>query len=798
MPDWILNAIGVSDEIRSHIEHATVALQRPVVWWLGLVILVPVGWFIYRRQRMNLSTVPTLLRVALSVTRILILAILLLVLAGPYLKLDQQIEKRPIVAFVFDHSQSMALAAGPFNDEKELLRMAQAAGYEAADGKIDPETRKVLNRIGRAKLAENAVQARRKELLEPLTKKYDLRFYTVSRQMERMAVGEDLKLPESEPKGTATHLGDAVSQLVEEAAGNEIAGIVLLTDGVNTGGRSIVEAARAAREASAPVFTVPPGSEAPVRDLSLVDVFAPDLVSMGDTVRVAVTLELQGYKEAPVKVQLFEDEAKEPIDTKDLVLKSTEQQHVDLTFEAKKAGAHTMTVKLVPGIELPEDLKENNSDSLVVRVSEDKLKVLYVEGLPRWQFRFLKNAMRRDHGLGGKLGGSPDIVLETEVRRLPPATQKAVLPVTTDELAKYHTVILGDVSPALLDSKFVELLAEGVRDRGLGLIVATGPQSMPHRFDRRLTDLFPVRMRAKAAGIPAPVYKPFRMDISSDGAIHESMRLYDDLVRNESAWSQMPPFYWCAAVERPAAGATVLAYNPAVPSVESRGGKLPLVAHHYAGQGKVMFVGTDSTWLWRQNVGDRFFYKFWGQAIRFVARRSESELKNKSWLEVRPVRAQPGEQTQIELMAFSPDGAPRQEPKMGVQLIGAGASQRIELTADRAVSGRYTAKYIPEASGHYRIGFEPGGESKKVEAHLEVTAATEEMRRPNIDMKALAQIGKVVKLDELDSIAEELKGEARTIPLHREASIWDNWIVLGLLITIYCLDVGLRRLAGLS
>ena len=71
-----------------------------------------------------------------------------------------------------------------------------------------------------------------------------------------------------------------------------------------------------------------------------------------------------------------------------------------------------------------------------------------------------------------------------------------------------------------------------------------------------------------------------------------------------------------------------------------------------------MFVGTDSTWLWRQNVGDRFFYKFWGQSIRFVARRDEATQK-KSWIEVRPVRAQPGEQAQIELMAFAADGSPR-------------------------------------------------------------------------------------------------------------------------------------------
>ena len=178
-------------------------------------------------------------------------------------------------------------------------------------------------------------------------------------------------------------------------------------------------------------------------------------------------------------------------------------------------------------------------------------------------------------------------------------------------------MILGDVSPQLIGPKFVEMLAAAVRERRGGVDRRGGAADMPGRFDSRFTDLLPVRMRRTATGIEAPVYKPFRLEVSPSGAIHDTMRLYDDRDRNDMVWSQMPSFYWCAAVERPAAGATVLAWNA---SLDTRYGKMPLVAHHYAGQGKVFFVGLDATWGWRQNVGDRFFYKFWGQAIHFVAR----------------------------------------------------------------------------------------------------------------------------------------------------------------------------------
>lgn len=843
MTEWFLKIIGASDEIRAHLDQATLQFERPLVWWLGLAMLVPLGWFIYRRQRNNLSTIPPRLRWALTATRIVILLVLFFVLSGPYLKLDQQIEKRPIVALVFDQSQSMSLAAGPFESDEELIRLAAAAGYPTPEGKIDAETRKLLNQVGRAKLVQQVVQFGSGNWLTGLSNKYDVRFYSLAEGLTRLNVASAKpEIPEPQANGSETRLGDGLTNLYEEAAGRQIGGVVLFSDGQNTAGSSPVEAARAAANLGAPIFAVPAGSARPLRDLSLVDVFAPDLVSVGDRVNVSVTMEVQGYPEQPVQVILREEGATEPLDTKDLVLRSTEQQHVDLAFEARTSGAKTLSVELRPTTEVPEDLVENNTDSVVVKISDEKLRVLYVEGQARWDFRFLKNAMRRDHGLGGRglargttaasataasttaetpaaapadpaavaaaspaaASGvtlnsettiEPDIMLESEVRRRLP-TERPLLPSTLDELAKYHVLILGDVSPQLLDSAFIELLAQAVRERGLGLVVAAGPQFMPHAYDERFTDLLPVRTRAGAAGIEAPSFKPFRLEVSADGAIHESMRLHDDHGKNENVWGQMPPYYWCAAAERPSPAATVLAYNP---TIEGRFGKVPIVAHHYAGQGRVMFIGTDSTWLWRQNVGERFFYKFWGQTIRFVARRGSDDVNKKSWIEVRPVRARPGEAAQLELMAYSADGSPRRDKtlKIRAEREGAGA-EAIEMSADPATVGRFTGIFRAKETGSYRFVHEPGGGLDPVDARLHVAAATEELRRPNVDPVALGQLGTLVALDQLGSIPSQLKGQPTLTPLYREAAIWDNWLVLSLLILVYCLDVGLRRLAGLS
>ncbi|MDA1054284.1 MAG: hypothetical protein O3C40_27885 [Planctomycetota bacterium] len=796
--ETFLKSIGVSEEITADLEHVQLAFQRPVLLWLGLLLLIPVAYFIYIRHRDNLGTVPKRFRMVLSVLRVTILAVLIFVASGPYLKIDHQITKKPIFAVLFDASQSMKLPAGPFESDKELLEAARAAGYETGAGEIDAETRKALNRIDRAELARLAVRSADKSLLKPLQENYELRYYTFARRPTPLTFDPSSEEPaETADGGSSSRIGETIYHVLEEAAGQQVAGMLLLSDGQNTGGRSPSLAARAAADAGTPIFVVPLGSSERQKDVSVVDVYTSGLVAKGDTVSVHVTLESQGFDGRPVKVDLKDGE--ELLDSKEVVVRDSEHQHVELTFEAKVSGARYLTVDVPALEEEADELKANNTDTAFVRISDEKVKVLLIDGLPRWDFRFIKNAIRRDNGLGGRLEDQPDVLLETEWRRLPTEEQVIALPQTLEDLAAYHTIILGDASPEMLNAEFVELIGKAVRDRGVGLIVAAGTQSMPHRFTKSFRDLLPVKMKRNTGGIEAPVYNPFRMEISPDGVIHETMRLYDDPGRNQNVWGQMPPYYWCASAEQPAPAATVLAWNP---NVEGSFGKTPLIAFHYAGEGKVMFVGTDSTWLWRQNVGDRFFYKFWGQAIRFVGRRDDSAGKQ-SYVEVRPVRAQPGEEAQIELMAFGADGAPIESPTTKLSLLAPGSRDTIELTADKNRKGRYTGKFTPESPGVHRFVYQPTGSGDPAEATIRVLIAPEEYRHPNLnrptlELLASATGGKVMKLDGFSEIPDKLAGEAELKQLHHEATIWDNWLTLSLLVLVYSFDVGIRRMMGLS
>jgi hypothetical protein len=144
--------------------------------------------------------------------------------------------------------------------------------------------------------------------------------------------------------------------------------------------------------------------------VSIVDVYTSGQVAVGDTVAVHVTLESQGFQGQPVKVELKEGD--EVLAARETVVRDGEHTHVELTFKAEKAGPRYLTIQVPPAETEAAALRANNVDTALVRVSEEKVRVLLIDGLPRWDFRFLKNAVRRDNGLTGRVGETPDIVLE--------------------------------------------------------------------------------------------------------------------------------------------------------------------------------------------------------------------------------------------------------------------------------------------------------------------------------------------------------------------------------------------------
>jgi hypothetical protein len=294
--------------------------------------------------------------------------------------------------------------------------------------------------------------------------------------------------------------------------------------------------------------------------------------------------------------------------------------------------------------------------------------------------------------------------------------------------------------------------------------------------------------------LDAPAFEPFHMKVTATGAIHPIFQLYDSATQNRDVWSRMPEFFWAAAAEDAGPAATVLA------KVEGPGISRPLIAERYAGRGRVLFIGDDTTYRWRRNIGSHLFYRFWGQAIRYVAR-SRDRAGDSSWMEVSPDRVEPGDPVAIELYAVDSDGKPLDRAGLVVQITGSQGADQVSVSRT-AQPGHFRGVWQPKALGAYRLTY-TDAKGKDATGGVAVTGSGRELRRPSVDRDLLGSLadatgGGLLELDQIGKLPEVLQGKPVTVTQAHEEEIWDNWLTLVLLVGLYCTDVGVRRLLGLT
>jgi hypothetical protein len=379
--------------------------------------------------------------------------------------------------------------------------------------------------------------------------------------------------------------------------------------------------------------------------------------------------------------------------------------------------------------------------------------------------------------------------------------------------AEYHVVLLGDISPTLLPEAEQKALVAAVENDGLGLIVQCGNRHMPWDFvGGPLAAILPMTFDAVPAkqaeapadntipvealrGLQAPAFAPFRMIVTPTGATHPAFAITGNASQDRGLWSQMPEFYWAAAGSRLKPGATRLA------DIEMAGGKekLPILAEQVVGRGRVMVVGCDETFRWRRNVGDRVFYRFWGQALRHVARKQAADGQL-SWLEVQPQSAEPGTPVTIDLYAVDESHEPLDQQAATVAVSGTGVKQTVQLERV-GEPGHFRGAWTPEKLGLLNIEYD-NGKQKPLTATLEVASSHRELAQPDVDRETLSTLaeisgGEMIELPQLSDLPGRLAGEIVHQQRPYEDDLWDNWLTLLLLAGLYCTDVGIRRVLGL-
>lgn len=795
LPTWLESLLGINTGPG---EGTVWSLDSawPLPPWLTLLLvalaIVVVG-IIYWRDAARLSR---RYRILLATLRLVILGILLLMIAQLTLSLKRT--GLPYLAVVMDDSLSMTIVDHyPDKRRKAMTEQLRNSGL----GKTEK------TELSRWNLLRTLATERDAELFRGIAAGHKLRTYFTtaarpSRRQDIPGILEELK--SLTPKGETTRLGAGIRSTLDDLRGAAPAAIVVLTDGINTDGPTLADAAEHARRRGVPLYFVGLGSDRPVRDLKLSDLIVDDVVFVDDVVNFECKLTAAGFAGQKISVVLREKD--KPATPKNILAKAEltapdddRPIQVRLQYRPTKVGQFEYVVEVQP---LPgESLVDNNRQSRVVQVRKEKIRVLLVQAYPSFEFRYLRNMLRRDETI------SLHTVLQDADAEQTENDSSALrtFPLRRDELFAYDVVILGDVNPALLSSTAMQNLVDFVDQpaKGGSLILIAGSEYMPIAFrNTPLARLLPFVL--DRVRVPAdPLTEGFVVQPTDLGLASPPMQLGDTPDETRRIWKDLPPLYWLLEIPETRAGVRVLAEHPTRTAPD--GHHLPVFLFQYVGAGKILFHATDETWRWRYRVGDVYFARYWIQTIRYLCRSKLSDAGHSAILTTDRREYPQGELVQLRVRFADDRLAPAEDDGVTVVVEQTGRkTRRITLHRAAAARGLFEGTLDRPVTGTYHAWIAAPslpGQSPAVDfAVVPPPGEFAQVRMDAVAMRNAVEIsgGRFYTFDTANRLLDDLP-PGRQVPIESlpPRPLWNRWPLLALFLTLLIAEWILRKRRGL-
>ncbi len=759
----------------------------PAAVWNLVLMAIVLAWVVavYRREGATRR-----FRVFAGALRLALLLMLLLVLNRPILSLTQARTEPSVLAVLVDDSLSMQVndAPGETPDKPGSRLAAVQRLLSAEDGKLLA----ALAATHEVRLFRFAGAA------SPLG--------TVSLTGEVSATAQAAaaakEIAAIKPTGQSTHVARAIQQVSAQLQGSRLAGVVVLSDGREMPATG--DEGEQLRSAGVRVFAVPMGSEARVRNVAIRSVSTQDVAFKGDVVAVRVKVAVTGADARnPVTLRLLKSDGSvaEGVGSRLATATIDAQQDgvydTDLLVRATQVGSMDLVVEAgaLPG----EITLDDNSRPVQISVLDAKVSLLYVEGYPRWEYRYLKTQMMRDK----------TVELSTLLTSADPGyAQEGSKPIrffpqTMEQLMEYDVVLLGDVDPRQFTDAQVQMLREFVMKRGGGFGMIAGPRYAPYAWrGTPLEAVLPVDI-ANARPDETAV-EPFRPVLTPEGQESPMFRFFADRAENERFVREgLQPLYWFArGVSARPAISEVYAEHPTITGPDGR--KAPLVVVGRPGAGRVVFSAIDDTWRWRYYTGESIFDTYWVQQIRYLARGRKVGQRKLLFDSVQRVY-EAGEQVQLEARVVDDVLASQLPDSLGVEVYDqAGklvAKDNLQRQSPRreifrtllpaSEVGRFTAKLPSVAAG-----------VDAVQSTYDVVVPRLELSDPRPARSVLSQYaaetdGRVIEYDKAAAELKAIPSAARVVPVQTSWPLWSSPLLLGLLVILFTVVWVARKLVGL-
>jgi uncharacterized membrane protein len=631
---------------------------HPLPWWLAIVLAAAIGALAFVEYRRPLAPLTRVRRGVLSALRVLALAALMLFLFRPVVLLPQADANGAVVPVLVDVSRSMRLP-----DEAGQARIARA------------------------------VSLLKTELLPALSRHFTPEVYAVGDGVAPAAVdglGADAR---------RSDLAASLDRVRDRYRGQRVAGIVLLSDGGDTGGG----AERGAAAHGPPVFAVGIGAADGLHDREVLGVAAGDPKLDHASVDLRVSAISSGFGRAPFQLRVLANNR--VVETRRIV-PPADGSPIDAAFTVSPDPLNPTVFTADIPADPAETVVENNARSVLVNPAGRKRRLLVIEGAPGFEHSFMKRALALDPGLeidavtrkGRNADGQATFFVQAGAGRA--AGLASGFPAKREDLYAYDALVIANVEGDFFTRAQLGMAADFVADRGGGLLVLGG-RSFAQRglLGTPLEVALPVELsdrrglvRTAMAENSAP---PNKLIVTADGENHPVMRIGDTPDDTRKRWAALPPLAASAPLGGPRPGATVLAVT------ESANGLFPVIAVQRYGKGRSMIFAGEASWRWKMMLAstDRSHEFFWRQAARWLAGSAPDPVTITA-----PDAPEPGDAGSIDVEARDAAFTPVPDAIVEATLTAPGAEpQALALRRADATSGRFTAPFQPEQPGLYRV-----------------------------------------------------------------------------------------------
>lgn len=546
--------------------------------WLYLLFVVAAGAGAYYAYK---SVAPDKYSFGLVCLRAATFAVVAFILLRPVLNISTVLPQESYLAVVIDNSESMKIKDEGTTSRAEDLK----AQFEATD------------------------------FFKRLSDKFRIRTYRFDRDAQRIERPDQMTY-----EGKRTRLEAATDLLHQELGTVPLSGVVLITDGGDNASKEFNQSLARLESRKIPFYTVGVGSERVTRDAEIVKISSPREMLKESTAVVDVSYRSHGF--AGRKGTLYVRENGILLKSEEVTLPADGQiAEKTIDLPVKNEGSRLFNFS----IQVPDDrIAENNNLDSLIEIRNDHPQILYIEGEPRWEFKFLRRAMSDDQNirLVTLLRSSQNKFYRQGIDREEMLAEG--FPTNPEELFHYKGLIFGSIESTFFTQEQLKMVVDFVSRRGGGFLMTGGRNSFTggKYQNSPIAEILPVTLGQEDR---VPVLDKLRMLVTEYGRSHTLMKLTPEANANVKQWAELPPLNDFNRTLEAKVGGIVLARGQAE---QRTSGDPILLAYQRYGRGRSMAFTSGSSWRWQMEMDheDMTYELFWKQILRWLVSSSPDQV----------------------------------------------------------------------------------------------------------------------------------------------------------------------------